>query len=196
MAFGFDLTPYINYDGENVLAVRADNDWLYKEKATGSRFQWNDINFNANYGGIPKNVWLHITDKLYQTLPLYSNLQTTGVYIYATDIRTKTRKAIINAESEVRNEYDTPLNVNYEVSVYDYDGRLVSTFGSESIQVNPKETVTVKAARELENLHFWSWGYGYLYDVKTKLIVDNKVVDEVVTRTGFRKTSSAMEKSG
>ena len=156
MAFGFDLTPYINYDGENVLAVRADNDWLYKEKATGSRFQWNDINFNANYGGIPKNVWLHITDKLYQTLPLYSNLQTTGVYIYATDIRTKTRKAIINAESEVRNEYDTPLNVNYEVSVYDYDGRLVSTFGSESIQVNPKETVTVKAARELENLHFWS----------------------------------------
>ena len=189
MAFGFDLTPYINYDGENVLAVRADNDWLYKEKATGSRFQWNDINFNANYGGIPKNVWLHITDKLYQTLPLYSNLQTTGVYIYATDIRTKTRKAIINAESEVRNEYDTPLNVNYEVSVYDYDGRLVSTFGSESIQVNPKETVTVKAARELENLHFWSWGYGYLYDVKTKLIVDNKVVDEVVTRTGFRKTS-------
>ena len=189
MAFGFDLTPYINYDGENVLAVRADNDWLYKEKATGSRFQWNDINFNANYGGIPKNVWLHITDKLYQTLPLYSNLQTTGVYIYATDIRTKTRKAIINAVSEVRNEYDTPLNVNYEVSVYDYDGRLVSTFGSESIQVNPKETVTVKAARELENLHFWSWGYGYLYDVKTKLIVDNKVVDEVVTRTGFRKTS-------
>lgn len=188
MAFGFDLTPYINYDGENVLAVRADNDWLYKEKATGSRFQWNDINFNANYGGIPKNVWLHITDKLYQTLPLYSNLQTTGVYIYATDIRTKTRKAIINAESEVRNEYDTPLNVNYEVSVYDYDGRLVSTFGSESIQVNPKETVTVKAARELENLHFWSWGYGYLYKVKTRLIVNDKIIDEVATRTGFRKT--------
>ena len=189
MAFGFDLTPYINYDGENVIAVRTDNDWLYKEKATGSRFQWSDINFNANYGGIPKNVWLHVTDKLYQTLPLYSNLQTTGVYIYATDIRTKTRKAVINAESEVRNEYDTPLNVNYEVSVYDYDGRLVSSFRGEPTQVNPKETVTVKAARELENLHFWSWGYGYLYDVKTKLIVDNKVVDEVVTRTGFRKTS-------
>lgn len=72
----------------------------------------------------------------------------------------------------------------------------MSTFGSESIQVNPKETVTVKAARELENLHFWSWGYGYLYDVKTKLIVDNKVVDEVVTRTGFRKTSFGNGKSG
>lgn len=42
---------------------------------------------------------MHITDKLYQTLPLYSNLQTTGVYVYAADIRTKSREAIINAEA-------------------------------------------------------------------------------------------------
>lgn len=35
---------------------------------------------------------------------------------------------------------------------------------------------------------FWSWGYGYLYDVKTTLLVNGRPVDEVVTRTGFRKT--------
>ncbi len=33
---------------------------------------------------------------------LYSNLKTTGVYIYAEDIRVKSRKAIIHAESEIR----------------------------------------------------------------------------------------------
>lgn len=188
MAVGFDLTSYLNFGGENVIAVRTDNDWNYKERATGSRYQWNDKNFNVNYGGIPKNVWLHITDKLYQTLPLYSNLQTTGVYIYATDIRTKSREAIINAESEIRNEYDAPLSVNYEVSVYDYDDKLVSTFRGEPMIVNPKTTAIVKASQKLDNLHFWSWGYGYLYNVKTRLIVDNKVIDEVVTKTGFRKT--------
>ena len=74
MAVGFDLTPFLNFGGENVIALRTDNDWRYKERSTGSLFQWNDRNFNANYGGVPKNVWLHITDKLYQTLPLYSNL--------------------------------------------------------------------------------------------------------------------------
>lgn len=188
MAVGFDLTSYLNFGGENVIAVRTDNDWNYKERATGSRYQWNDKNFNVNYGGIPKNVWLHITDKLYQTLPLYSNLQTTGVYIYATDIRTKSREAIINAESEIRNEYDAPLSVNLEVSVYDYDDKLVSTFRGEPMIVNPKTTAIVKASQKLDNLHFWSWGYGYLYNVKTRLIVDNKVIDEVVTKTGFRKT--------
>ena len=60
-----------------------------KKVFSGSLFQWNDRNFNANYGGALKNVWLHITDKLYQALPLYSNLQTTGTYIYASDIKVK-----------------------------------------------------------------------------------------------------------
>lgn len=40
-------------------------------------------------------------------------------------------------------------------------------------------------------LHFWSWGYGYLYTVKTALVIDGKKTDEVVTRTGFRKTRFA-----
>lgn len=191
MAFGFDLTPYLNFEGENVIALRVDNDWRYKERSTGSGFQWNDINFNANYGGIPKNVWLHITDKLYQTFPLYSNLRTTGVYIYATDIQVKSRKAVINAESEIRNEHDKVMNVNYEVEVYDYDNKLVGTFNSEPVVIQPNQTVTVKASSDFSGLHFWSWGYGYLYNVKTKLIVNNKVIDEVVTRTGFRKTRFA-----
>ncbi len=86
MAFGFDITDAL-VAGENVLAARIDNAWDYKEKSSGSAFQWNDRNFNANYGGIHKNVWLHVTDKLYQTLPLYSNLQTTGVYVYAQRFR-------------------------------------------------------------------------------------------------------------
>ena len=55
MAVGFDLTPFLNFGGENVIALRTDNDWRYKERSTGSLFQWNDRNFNANYGGVPKN---------------------------------------------------------------------------------------------------------------------------------------------
>jgi beta-galactosidase len=77
MAFGFDITNALNPASENILAARIDNSWDYKEKATGSAYQWNDRNFYANYGGINKNVFLHITEKLHQTLPLYSNLGTT-----------------------------------------------------------------------------------------------------------------------
>ncbi|WP_299991178.1 DUF4982 domain-containing protein [uncultured Bacteroides sp.] len=188
MAVGFDLTPYIAYNKENVIALRIDNNWQYRERDTNTKFQWNDRNFNANYGGLPKNVWLHLTDKLYQTLPLYSNLKTTGVYIYAEDIRVKSRKAVIHAESEVRNEYRKKQQVAYQVEIIDRDGNLVKTMSGESITLQPGETGVVKASAEVDNLHFWSWGYGYLYTVKTSLWINGKKTDEVATRTGFRKT--------
>ena len=190
MAFGFDLTPYVK-PGKNVIAVRIDNDWDYKDRVRGVKFQWSDRNFNANYGGLPKNVWLHVTDKFYQTLPLYSNLGTTGVYVYAKDIRVGERSAILHAESQVRNESGLPQTAVYAVALIDRDGRTLKTFEAEPVTVAAGQTATLCAEAPVEGLHFWSWGYGYLYDVKTALKVDGKVVDEVTTRTGFRKTRFA-----
>lgn len=191
MAFGFDLTPYVK-TGKNVIAVRVDNNWDYAERTTGVKYQWSNMNFNANYGGLPKNVWLHVTGKLYQTLPLYSNLGTTGVYIYASDMRIKSRTAVIHAESEVRNETGKPQIAEYEVTMTDPDGKTVASFGSAApVTIPAGESATLSAEDKVSGLHFWSWGYGYLYDVKTAIKVDGKVIDEVTTRTGFRKTRFA-----
>ena len=191
MAVGFDLTPHIK-EGENVIAVRTDNDWMYREEGTNSKFQWNDRNFNANYGGIPKNVFLYVTDNVYQTLPLYSNLKTTGVYVYAQDFDIQGRKATIHAESEVRNDSKATRQFSYQVTILDADGKLMKTFQGDKVTLKAGETKTVKASATLHNLHFWSWGYGYLYTVKTALKDDNnQIFDEVSTRTGFRKTRFA-----
>ena len=190
MAFGFDLTSYIK-EGENVIAVRCDNNWKYRDRVLDSRYQWNDNNFNANYGGLPKNVWLHITGKLYQTLPLYSNLGTTGTYIYATDIDVVGHKAVIHAESEVKNEDITARTFTFAVRMMDADGREVACFNGETVTMQPGETRTITAQQLVENLHFWSWGYGYLYMVETGLVVDGETADRVATRTGFRKTRFA-----
>lgn len=191
MAFGFDLTAFVKPGKENVIAARIDNNWDYAEKATGVKYQWSNRNFNANYGGLPKNVWLHVTDKLYQTLPLYSNLQTTGVYIYAEDIQVRARKARIHAESEVKNETKKSQTVGYLVELFDRDGKLVKAFCGEEKKINPGEKIVLSAESEVEGLHFWSWGYGYLYTVKTALCIEGKKTDEVITRTGFRKTRFA-----
>lgn len=188
MASGYDITPYVKFGKDNVVAVRTDNDWKYKERASGSHFQWNNNNFNANYGGIPKNVWLHITPTVYQTLPLYSNLRTTGTYVYALGIDVKGRSATINVESEVRNESKKTALVGFNVEVFDRDGTKVASFNGAEKEISPGETAVLSASERLGNLNFWSWGYGYLYDVKTTLTVNGKPQDEVVTTTGFRKT--------
>ena len=193
MACGFDLTPYIRI-GENVLAVRCDNSWDYRSREYDSRYQWNDRNFNANYGGIPKNVWLHVTGKLYQTLPLYSHLGTTGTYIYATDFDIASHKAVIHVESQVRNEDAQPRSFTLAARMLDADGKEVARFCGDRITMQPGETRTVKIQQSVEGLHFWSWGYGYLYTVETSLVENQGPVplipdDLVVTRTGFRKTA-------
>jgi beta-galactosidase len=189
MAVGFDITDQVKFgtDG-NVLAVRTDSSWDYQEKATGQRYQWADRNFNANYGGIPKNVYLHITDKLYQTLPLYSMLGTTGEYIYAQDIDVKAKTAKITAESQVKNEHPSEKMFNYEVVIEDMDGKIIKTIAGGKYSIAPGETKTVTVSSNVSDLNFWSWGYGYLYNVYTILKVDDKSVDTVKTRTGFRKT--------
>ncbi|SFV34561.1 sugar-binding domain-containing protein [Thermoflavifilum thermophilum] len=190
MAFGFDITDIVHFgDTMNVLAVRIDNDWDYKEKSTHTKFQWEDRNFYANYGGIVKNVYLHIVPKVYQTLPLYSNLHTTGVYIYADNFDIPKQTATIHAESEIKNETNQIKHLVYHVSIIDINGKIVKSFLGDTVTIQPGESKLVRAASRVNGLHFWSWGYGYLYDVKTCLIENGKIIDSVTTRTGFRKTA-------
>lgn len=188
MAVGFDITPYVKFGKENVLAVRTDNNWRYRERATNSLYQWNHRNFNANYGGIPKNVRLHVADKVYQTLPLYSNLGTTGTYVYADDIKVDSREARINVETEVRNDGKKPVEATLLVSIFDNDGKKVASFRGSKETVGAGKTAVLKGSEVVGDLHFWSWGYGYLYTVNTALEINGKVTDEVATVTGFRKT--------
>jgi len=192
MAFGFDITDQVKpAPAENVLAARIDNSWTYRTQSNNSPLQWNDRNFYANYGGINKNVTLHVTDRLYQTLPLYSNLGTTGVYVYAQDFDIPGKAATITAESQLKNEYPEAKTFNYEVVVEDMDGKTVKTIDGGPNTLAPGATTTVSASGRVSGLNFWSWGYGYLYDVYTVLLVDGQPVDVVKTRTGFRKTEFA-----
>lgn len=215
MAFGFDLTPYLYIGKENRLEVLTDNSWSYKERGAGTdgeaqkdgnglpnntlepaSFQWNNKNFNANYGGLPKNVRLHVVNKLYQTLPLYSSLGTTGVYVYATDYDVQGRAATIHAESQVKNETGKAQAFVYEVEIIDRDGSSLAKFASSVVTIGKGETKAVSAQQRVSGLHFWSWGYGYLYDVKTRLkpltphsSPLTSPLDEATTTTGFRKTA-------
>nr|MBP6687998.1 beta galactosidase jelly roll domain-containing protein [Lacibacter sp.] len=187
-AFGFDISKLLKFGNEeNVIAVRTDNSWEYREEATKTKYQWIDKNFNANYGGLSKNVFLHVTGTVYQTLPLNSNLGTTGTYIYAKDFNIKKRTAVIVASSEIKNESGKQQTVAYNVTVKDNSGKVIKTFSSKPTSLQAGETKTLAASSLTSNLNFWSWGYGYLYDVETSLLVNGKPVDIVTTRTGFRK---------
>ncbi len=190
MAFGFDITPYIK-KGENEIAVRVDSRASYVERSTGVKHQWNDMSFNANYGGINKNVNLYVTPLLYQTLPLYSNLGTTGTYVYASNIDVPRRKATVNIESQVKNESTTTQTVGLDIELLDMDGHRIAHFTGKKQTIAAGATATLTAQKTVSGLHFWSVGYGYLYTVHSALVVGGSPTDVVTLRTGFRKTRFA-----
>ncbi|WP_340113237.1 glycoside hydrolase family 2 protein [Maribellus mangrovi] len=189
MAVGLDVSDLMKpFPEKNVIAVRTDNSWDYAEKFYNQRYQWNDRNFNANYGGIPKNIYLHTTGEVYQTLPLYSTLGTTGTYVYATDFNIPEKSATIHVESEVKNEGTEAVVAGLEITVEDLEGNEVARFEGIPRMISPNGQIELSASQQMSDLEFWSWGYGYLYTVTSKVVVDGVVIDEVPIRTGFRKT--------
>ena len=184
--FGFDLTPWLHFGGEeNVLQAEidcGDTDWK-----TGTPMSWFFPGFNPLYGGICRNVILHVMGKVHATLPLYSSLQTTGTYVYAEDISTETRTAQIGAEVQVKNEDGAVRPVACQVVVVDRDGKAVATLDTPTAQLAPGALHVFKVRQQVGDLHFWQPGYPYLYDVYTVVSVDGKVRDVQRLTTGFRK---------
>jgi beta-galactosidase len=186
-ACGLDITPFVNFGGaDNVIAVKVDSSNDYKEQATQTQFEWNTNAFNPNYGGLHDNVVLHLTGKVYQTLPLYENLQTTGIYIYPGNFDIKNKTCDLTVDSEVKNEGDQQV-VTLSTDVVDADGNLCGSFDADPSDMVAGQLDDITGTGHLTNVHWWSPSDPCLYDVYTILKVGGKVVDVCKTRTGFRK---------
>jgi len=189
-AYGVDISDGVLRGGrDNVLAVHVDNRADYAERASGTRFQWHVNDFNPNYGGINRHVRLHVTGPIYQTLPLYDGLKTTGVYIYPTNISVPRRTADISAESQIHNASPDRAAVSLAVFVVDRDGVVRSRFQGDALDLPAGEKTVMKATGPLQGARFWSADDPYLYDVYTVLTAGGKVVDVNKVTTGFRKTA-------
>jgi beta-galactosidase len=186
-ACGLDLTDFVNFDGDNVIAVKVDNSNNYQEEATGAGFQWMGRAFNPNYGGLNHDIWLHLTGKTYQTLPLYENLKTTGVYIYPSNFSISGKTCDVSVEAQVRNESADHQNTTLSAVVVDADGVVRATLEGDTSDLVTGQTEVIKATGHLAAARFWAVDDPYLYDVYSILTVDGKVVDVCKTHTGFRQ---------
>lgn len=157
-AMGFDITDYVNYGEDNIIAVATDNadsrgqadevivNGVKKKIITyetryghepgdtsGNTYQWNTKDFNEVQGGITGNVNMYAKSNVYQTLPLYNNLKTRGNYIYGSDYNIDNKTATITVEAEVRNETDQDKNLTLQVDVVKMDGSLAYSFSQAGV---------------------------------------------------------------
>ena len=185
---GLDLTGLVNFgDAENVIAVKVDNSNDYVEEATGVGYEWMGRAFNPNYGGLNHDIWLHLTGKVYQTLPLYENLKTTGVYVYPANFSISGKTCDVNIESQVRNESGDQQAITLSAVIVDASGKVCAKFSSDALDLVSGQTETFTASGKLPDAKFWSDVNPNLYDVYSMLAVNDKIVDVQKIKTGFRK---------
>ena len=188
-AYGLDISGAVHFGNEeNVLAVKLDNRTDYAERSTGTTFQWNANDFNPDHGGINRHLWLHVTGKIYQTLPLYYGLETTGVYVHAANFNIAGKSADVTVESEVRNASGDRATVELSAVIVDSGGQVRAKFDGNSVDMVDGEKSILTATGALKGARFWSPEDPYFYDVYTILTVDGKTVDVNKLVTGFRKT--------
>lgn len=163
--FGFDLTPFLDASGENVIAVATDNtstrnipcciaetpnkpdvqpgSYLQSQEETvpqnreGVGFFWNCNDFNPTVGGLSQPVRLHFKNPLHLTLPLYANLQSHGAYIYADGFDFERKSAVIHVEAEVRNLSARTAGCRVTAHIRSIDGQEIAVFSSEEATVPP-----------------------------------------------------------
>ncbi len=165
--FGFDLTPYLDESGENLVAVATDStssrnmDYFGAEtpnlpeaepgsfmtslnieenipkEQRGVGFFWNCNDFNPCLGGLTKNIRLHFKPQIYLTLPLYSNLRTKGVYIFGKEYDIQKKSVVVASDAEVRNESGETAYITIRTTVTDPTGRRILSFSSGETEVLP-----------------------------------------------------------
>lgn len=189
-AAGFDITSFVKFNGQdNVLAVQVDNSPTYKEESSGTAFQWNSKDFNPNFGGLNRDARLIITGKIYQTLPLYTNLKTTGVYVYPEDINLSKKTATIKVEAEVSNEEQGDYaSTTLSAVVVDANGVVRAKLDGNTTDLVAGQKEVLTAEGTLSDARFWDVTDPYLYHVYSVLTVNGKVTDVYDTKTGFRLT--------
>ena len=202
-AYGIDITDALAPAGqENVLAVKVDNTTSYKERAFCAAnpknadgtdcvpvgFEWNANDFNPDHGGINRSVWLHVTGKIYQTLPLFYGLESQGVYVHAANFNIAKKTADVTVDAEVHNGSGDRATVALSVAIVDHLGKIHAEFDGDPVDMVDDEKSVISATGALKDARWWSTDDPYLYDVYTLLKVNGVVVDADRVETGFRKT--------
>jgi len=165
--FAFDITDELVCDGqtENIIAVKVSNPVPTSRWYSGS--------------GIYRDVTLSVTDSIH-----VSHLGTT---VTTPNLQEQKDGAVdVNVETVIENESLDNSNVTVKTTIIDTDGQAVSKPVTTTENVAKDETKTVEQTVVVNNPNLWSVDNPNMYQVKTEVIVGDKVVDTYFTDFGFR----------
>lgn len=160
-SFEYDVTDYINYGGENVVAVRADAEmeegWYYEG------------------AGIYRNVYLN------KKHPIH--IARNGSYVNAQVVNNTAQIAI---QTTIENTTPEAADITLTHTLFDAQGNKVGTKQSELINIQGIGSIQNSVMATVPNPKLWTLENPHLYTVKTTVQQGNKTIDAYTTSFGVR----------
>ena len=162
-----DLTPYIKYGGENVVAIRLDN------PPNSSRWYPG--------GGIYRNVWL------VKTGPVHVGHW--GTYVTTPEVSPSAAAVRIEVKVDNDSDADAPVSVKneiYELKANGGKARRVASQTEGEITIAAHNTGANESTLQIKNPRLWSIEKPQRYVVVTSLEQNGRLADSYETPFGVR----------
>ncbi|NII04888.1 beta-1,3-glucanase family protein [Luteibacter anthropi] len=199
-----DLTPYLRYDGTDVIAVKVERDGgdIFQDPGFGGAFR-----FGQSEAGIFRPVKLHVTNLVHIPENVYEGQNTWGTYVGTQSLGANNQSAVIDVQTNVVNDTDVPKTVTLTTQIVDENGKVVASDQKQQ-ELAPHQApndvapvfdqhLTVSGA----DLHLW-WPNGslhnvarpgdtgrprpYMYKVFHTVSIDGAIVDAKQSPLGIR----------
>ncbi len=162
ISFRYDLTPHLNFGGENVLAVKVDN-------SVQPNSRW------YSGSGIFRNVWLVKTGKVH--------VGQWGTFITTPEVTAENAQLVI--KTRIENQLGKENNLSLRTIIFNPSGKKLT---KAEINVNPWKNSSEEFTNEIkiENPVLWSVENPQLYKAVTEVYFDGKLTDSYETLFGIR----------
>lgn len=168
-SFRMDLTPYLKFGEQNVLAVRLDTE------------KWESRWYSG--AGIYRHVWMVKTD--------FVHVAHWGTYITTPEISDKSASAdiVVSIDNQdTKNIEATVKTVIFELGNDNISGKEVASFCETSLKLTSGTSGKTVAQASIPNPKWWDIDAPNRYLAQTTVFIDGKIVDVYNSPFGIRTT--------
>lgn len=167
-SFSFDITDYINFGQENVLAVRVDSTMREDIPPEGNVVDY------LLFGGIYREVNLKIVAPLYIEQIFYEINEA------------NTTEGIVTPRIKFNNHYQQDQDIEMEISLLTKNNDQVIK-KKESLTIEVGSKLKILGRLKLRNPELWGVDNPYLYFAICKIYKGSELIDCLKTKVGIRK---------
>ncbi len=172
-AFAFDITPLVQLDRPNVIAVRVDN-------SLDKNVPPLDADFNM-HGGIYRDVWLIATNDVHFSA---ADMASSGVVVRTPRVSKSSASVVVTGT--IANSSGMAKEVEAVSTIVDASGNAISAGRARVTIPRDGEAKFSHAELIIDKPKLWSPDSPYLYTVRTVIVENGNAVDEVVEPLGLR----------